>query len=225
MTAEHRTFINVSDNCRRITTRLNLSDRILDIAKKLCETVVFAPVELRGKTLKQDSLAAVCVYIACRDAQQDRKKDEVLAVSEVNEKAFNKQYKRVMTVRHETRDRTAKATPGVLRIDALNYVQRYVELLGLPEHFVDVVKCIITSAKEAQGHVITTTQSAPLAAAAIYFYAKLQQVPIDVARVSTVSTTSADTITRTARELHTVRERVVPEAAVDPVSLRNMLRP
>lgn len=225
MNAEHRTLLSVMDNCRRIAKRLRLSERIVERAKKLCEKVVFAPLELRGKTLKQDSLAAVCVYVACRDAQQDRKKDEVLAVSEVNEKAFNKQYKRVATIRHELRDRTEQAPAGVLQIEALNYVQRYVELLGLPEDFVDAVKCIITTAKEAQDRIVTTTQSAPLAAAAIYFFARLRQVPLDLARVAGATTTSADTIQRTARELHAARHKVVPENAVDAVTLERMHRP
>uniref|UniRef100_A0A0A9WNN9 General transcription factor TFIIB n=1 Tax=Lygus hesperus TaxID=30085 RepID=A0A0A9WNN9_LYGHE len=100
LTSSQLVMERVMHLCKTYQRRLDLEMQIYHEAERICKLVIEAPIEYRGKTLKQDTLAAVCIHLACRNKAQDRKKSDVIAVAAVNEKAFNKQFQRVTTILH-----------------------------------------------------------------------------------------------------------------------------
>lgn len=230
LTSEQQVMERVLRLCKTYQKRLNLENQIYIEAERICKQVVEAPVELRGKALKQDTLAAVCIHLACRNKSQDRKKSDVVAVADVNEKAFNKQFQRVNTIIHSL-SRSAAAVIGVdapkvvPRFDAINFVQRFGRTLGLARETVSIAECVVMAARDLD--IMGSAQPGNLAIAALYFVYLIEGEPDSTLqkRMQNVASINADTLIKLTKLFYDKRSLLVPSEYRPAEVIERMPRP
>lgn len=213
LSSEQQIMERVLRLCKTYQRRLSLENQIYVEAERICKQVIEAKVELRGKSLKQDTLAAVCIYLACRNKSQDRRKADVVAVADVNEKAFNKQFQRVTNIFHDLskNSSTDSEAPRIVpRFDASNFVQRYGSTLGLPRQIINVAECVVVSARDLD--IMGSAQPANLAIAALYFVYLIdgETDPLMQKKMQNVATINIDTLIKLAKLFHDKRMSLVP---------------
>ncbi len=220
-TPEQRTLLNIITVCRRLRDLLNLPDTVLEEAQRIARIVVNAPADMRGKTIKTDSMAAACTFIGAGNKGVGVKKDVAQAAASTSEKAMNKQLSRVKAI-------LARLDPNhVSRADAgfapLNFVERYCNEWHLTPEIMDASRAVITAAKRMD--IAASALSSNYAAAAIYFCAQLKNLPLSLRAVAATCNTTQDTLLKIARELYVKRTLITPAGFVEPLVLERMRRP
>jgi len=227
MTSEQQVMDRVLRLCRTYKSRMNLEHQIYVEAERICKLVVEAPQELRGKSLKQDTLAAVCIYLACRNKQQDRKKAEVVSVADVNEKAFNKQFQRVNNIIHSLSSKTTGAVASAMnpRFDAINFVMRYAQMLGLSREVTNVANCVIHTARDLD--IMGSAQPANLAIAALNFVLLIdgQPDPALQKQMQMTASINPDTLVKLTKLFYDKRMQLVPLEYRSPEDVEKMPKP
>jgi transcription initiation factor TFIIB len=220
-TPEQRTLLNIIGVCRRMRLQLNLPESVLEEAQRIARVVVSAPAELRGKTIKTDSMGAACMFLAAGNKGVGVKKDVAQASASVSEKAMNKQLSRVKAILSKHDPLHVARTDSTLA--PLHFVERYCNEWRLPPEIADAARAVITTAKRMD--VAASALPANYAAAAIYFCVLLKELPTPLKTIAATCSATQDTLLKIARDLYNRRLAIVPKDFVDPLALERMRRP
>ena len=158
---------------KTMTHRINLTTGILDTAKHIFR-LTHRTFMAKGKS--RSTLAAACLYIACRKEGVPRSIKEILAVSH----STKKDIQRCVTAIHRYGD----IERGRI-ITSSDFVSRFAGSLGLPRHLHEVANHVASKTQEME--IAQGKSPISIAAAAIYLVSQTSCVKKDVLEVSQVS--------------------------------------
>lgn len=137
--SSQRAILNAYNQIKDIASRMSLPSSIADDAcLKFRRVHEQRPVKSKGHA----ATAAICLFLACRDAGVSRLLKEVSVVTGIQRAELNRAFKKVNKMKLFTRQATKQ------RVDPIQLLERFVSELKLEYHVVPATTHVIETAKK-----------------------------------------------------------------------------
>ncbi|CAK9300030.1 unnamed protein product [Gordionus sp. m RMFG-2023] len=210
ISSSDRILINAFREIRNMADRINLPSSLVDRADALFKQV-HEGQGLRGRS--NDSKAAACLYIACRQEGVPRTFKEICATSQVSKKEIGRSFKLILK----------QLETSVDLITTGDFMSRFCSNLGLPLKVQKMATCIARRAVEFD--LVPGRSPVSVAAAAIYMACSVSDDKKTPAEIGGIAGVAEVTIKQSYKLLHSRARDLFPDDVKANIPYENLPSP